>query len=879
MFTLLISEQEEVVNAFSAIFAPAETFAILSTMSEVEPFLWSLQGRELDGLLVFLECESDLEAIVTCRRLCHTCHFDAVSIVALITEPDVRQAVFDAGADDYLLQPILAAEVQAKVTSHTNVSLQGLNVLLKTIHRMNTGSSPHRMNQAIRALAEMLDASSAYMTTFNLPQKGHQLIGSYNLPVDPKGAETSFWRELSACAEVLQQTNSILPQIICRSDLAQNDSSGIDTTGYFLSLPLHVAGRRIGILNFTYHQPPQISPFERRNLALLGQNIGILLEMFQLQEEAQTEAIQGAFMVLFARILNEYLDLYAVLNLTLEVMVPLLNASYAAVWLVSTDQQWLELASSLDDHISPMQSSRRAKGAGLLGWILSQERPVSIDTPTSHPRFDPQIDRCREEICQILGIPLRHREEVIGVLVLYNEGFSDLTDHDKVLLEGVVALTASAVVNTRVIQHLRHQAKQQQTLYEMSQQIATGLDLETTLNRAIYWLSHLADAEIGLLWLADETSKLLSHNEAQWRLMAAFGLDYLDSSIDREPVFAPKQSLLGNIGHQSIPVLSNEPFEDFQISPWLLQLLRTNPHNLILVPMVYQGKNIGVISLFNKRAGSFIEADLTLLCTATEMVAIAIDNAQMHTQTISLMEEREKLQQQIFRTEQLTTIGRLTASLCHEINNPMQAIQGALALALEEIHEPQEIEMYLNLCRKESKRVVALVDRMRQIYRPQTELPKQLNLNALVQEATSFAQKELRRQKVTLAVDLAPNLPPVTAIANQLHLVLLSMILNMGDTVASGGVLRIYSLATSQGILIDLLTERADSNTVDWQPFSQTEILAKKTEVNFGLSMSYDIMTAHGGTIYLSQQNRQISYRIQFPLMTQDTLPVLAKNL
>ncbi len=70
-----------------------------------------------------------------------------------------------------------------------------------------------------------------------------------------------------------------------------------------------------------------------------------------------------------------------------------------------------------------------------------------------------------------------------------------------------------------------------------------------------------------------------------------------------------------------------------------------------------------------------------------------------------------------------TLIGRLTASLFHEINNPMQAIHGAMALALEELDAPESIEAYVNLSQREAQRVIDLIQQVRSIYRPHSDQP------------------------------------------------------------------------------------------------------------------------------------------------------------
>jgi nitrogen-specific signal transduction histidine kinase len=310
--------------------------------------------------------------------------------------------------------------------------------------------------------------------------------------------------------------------------------------------------------------------------------------------------------------------------------------------------------------------------------------------------------------------------------------------------------------------------------------------------------------------------------------------------------------------------LSNEPRFDYSLS----EKLNFSPRNIIAVPMIYHDQTIGAICLLNKIGGSFTETDLTLLSTVVDMVAVAVGNARLHTQTVTLMAERERLNKQILQSERLATVGRLTASLSHEINNPMQAIQGALTLAMEELDNPQDLRTYIQMSLKESERVVQLITRLRQIYRPQAETPEELDLNHLLKEVAAIARKELKRRKVTLQVDLAPHLPLILAISSQLHLVFLSLLLNMGDAIgtAGGSKLILQSLATVDHLVVTLTS---DAPAIALPDISQQEVSS-----SLGLSLSYDIIAANGGSLQFSEQGQEIVCRIELPLLHPDDFHV-----
>jgi PAS domain S-box-containing protein len=230
--------------------------------------------------------------------------------------------------------------------------------------------------------------------------------------------------------------------------------------------------------------------------------------------------------------------------------------------------------------------------------------------------------------------------------------------------------------------------------------------------------------------------------------------------------------------------------------------------------------------------------------------------------------EREHLYKRVFETERLTTIGRLTSSLFHEMSNAMQAIQGALNLALEELNNPAELANYLRLSLKESEQLVRLLSRLRHSYLPQVQAVETLDLNQLLQETITLARRELKRHQVTLQTNLAPDLPFLTAVANQLYLVFLSVLLNLSDAmgVAGGGELRLKAYALSKMVRIEFSTD-VSIISITGKP---VDVLTEEMFASLGLSFSHHLIMAHNGTMNVSQQNGGIICSIELPCSGSD---------
>jgi nitrogen-specific signal transduction histidine kinase len=114
----------------------------------------------------------------------------------------------------------------------------------------------------------------------------------------------------------------------------------------------------------------------------------------------------------------------------------------------------------------------------------------------------------------------------------------------------------------------------------------------------------------------------------------------------------------------------------------------------------------------------------------------------------------------------------------------MQAIRGALALAMEDLENKETLVEYITICLQESDRVVQLINRMRHIYRPTSMDPEPILINDTISEISSVARKEISRQGVSLHLGLAPGLREVIGIVDQLRLVFLSVALSLSDALA-----------------------------------------------------------------------------------------------
>src|SRR5438067_1379436 len=152
--------------------------------------------------------------------------------------------------------------------------------------------------------------------------------------------------------------------------------------------------------------------------------------------------------------------------------------------------------------------------------------------------------------------------------------------------------------------------------------------------------------------------------------------------------------------------------------------------------------------------------------------------------------ERRRLEQALFDSEKLAATGRLAASIAHEINNPLEAIQNALYLLVKRIPDDDPNARFLGIAMKETERMSRILRQMLGFYRPAADLAP-TDLNALIDEAEALVAKRLRERDVKIERRLEPSLPKVMASADQTKQVILNLVLNSAEAMPQGGVITV----------------------------------------------------------------------------------------
>ncbi len=398
-------------------------------------------------------------------------------------------------------------------------------------------------------------------------------------------------------------------------------------------------------------------------------------------------------------------------------------------------------------------------------------------------------------------------------------------------------------------QALRRRNQELAALIEINRMVTSSLNLDEVLKATIRGIREILQVEAGSLVLVDEEAD---------RLVFRTTFSPEQGWVSGRTI-QPGEGIVGYVVQTGEPQLVNNVERDPHFSAEADEEVGIVARAILCVPLRIRERVIGAVEVINKLGGEFTGEDLELLQAMAASVAVAVDNANLYGELADFARELERSQAQLVQAEKMAAIGRLAASIAHEINNPLQAIHNSLHLSLHRGLEEEKRWQYLTMAQGEVQRLIEIVQRMLDFYRPSRGGVTSTDINSVVENVLALAQKRLEHSSVRVHTRLDPGLPPLPLIADQITQVFLNIVINAIEAMPSGGDLHLETLLAegNEWVLVRFrdtgigMSPEQIANL--FEPFYTT----KSDGTGLGLAISYGIVERHGGTIEVSSQPGQ----------------------
>lgn len=226
-----------------------------------------------------------------------------------------------------------------------------------------------------------------------------------------------------------------------------------------------------------------------------------------------------------------------------------------------------------------------------------------------------------------------------------------------------------------------------------------------------------------------------------------------------------------------------------------------------------------------------------------------------------LLEQRTsellEVQRQYLHAEKLAAVGRLSASIAHEFNNPLQSVTSVLQGTVKFANLQQDNLNLLGLALQECKRMANLIVNLQNFYRPTSGNIESINLHDIFDSLLLIARKDLVTKKITVVKEYSANLPNIKGVKDQLMQVFLNLLNNAVDACEGSCVITVSTeVIDAEKVAFRIRDNGAgiDPAHLDkiFEPFFTTKQRNKGT--GLGLSVCHGIVSDHGGHIDVASE-------------------------
>jgi signal transduction histidine kinase/CheY-like chemotaxis protein len=352
-----------------------------------------------------------------------------------------------------------------------------------------------------------------------------------------------------------------------------------------------------------------------------------------------------------------------------------------------------------------------------------------------------------------------------------------------------------------------------------------------------------------------------------WRENSDINLNLLavDDGQIIEKITGPEVTPAIRSDQWNIPLVANlRSYDDLEV----VRFMRVNQlGSMICLPVIRKSNRYIFFIARQDDQSSFISGDLDLFTLFCQQSVAAIENAQLYSDLKKSVLQIEASQKVLVQTEKLAALGRLIASLAHEVNNPLQSLRNCLHLVGRQELKPEQRQAYLEMAQEELERLSSTVQRTLEYYRPGLQERQLMNIETVVRNVLQLSVGQLQKQHIQLHTRFPAETGVVSGIGSQLQQVFLNLIINAMEAMPEGGDLWVRCEIEQDWVKILVQDTGVGIPAEHRHKIFEPMFSTKNEGSGLGLAISYDIVDAHGGTLnLLDEHNCGACFEIKLPL-------------
>ncbi len=637
------------------------------------------------------------------------------------------------------------------------------------------------------------------------------------------------------------------------------------TTKAWACFPLVIGQRLIGVVAL-WRQ----TPFDSENISSLEELtaqvapvVEIIITIASMADHMRRLAILNDF----ALTVSSAQSLDQIARRVFDLLARAFNTERIALHLLSVDGRLLREYYNREGRIASLNAD--LNGHPFAGFLRSGKTLRVPDAGAAGylPVFPDSVSA--------LNMPLRYRGRTIGALTLESTRVDAFSIYDDHLLGVISSHLAGLVEYSRLREDAEGRARNLGLIHEVVSQVVGMTDKRE--------IAQITADLLNQYFAYDLTAVLLADNEHRLTIRGFGGK--IASTVEK--TIAKNDSILaegisGHVFRLGRSVLAN----DVEHSELYRAIPGWNPGSEMCVPLRDGDQTIGIVNVERKNKNAFTQNDLLDLESLAGILASVVSSADAYQrlqesirqlrstqgELSNRIEAQRQAESRLVQAAKLAAVGEMAAGIAHELNNPLTTVTGFVELTLNDLPPESTSRADLQLVLREATRARDVVRRLLDFSRQTESSRTRADITEVLDDVLALTGHLIHTSGVELVRDFSP-LPWVSIDRNQMKQVFLNLIHNSLQAMPHGGELALRTMVehhagrdwvtaivsdTGEGIL----PQHKDRL---FEPFFTTK--SERGGTGLGLSVTYGIVTDHGGSIEVeSESGRGAAFIVRLPI-------------
>jgi signal transduction histidine kinase len=378
------------------------------------------------------------------------------------------------------------------------------------------------------------------------------------------------------------------------------------------------------------------------------------------------------------------------------------------------------------------------------------------------------------------------------------------------------------------------------TIFEISRHLNSMLNVESLLDATLFTCIGQMGVSGAAIIVEDASSNKLSHFHFKGLTLPK------DTMMQFSRVGRLARHLQRTAKPQLRPQLKKAVPEDSDYS-FKLKTLEAE----LIVPLLSKGNLLGILFLPKKLSGlPYQENDLEFVSILVNQLSVAIVNAHLYESEKEALLELRTAQKRLIESERLAALGRLAASIAHEVNNPLGIIKNYLTIISKLADQDPELKNHVSIVHEEVDRIAKIVKQLLDFYRPTLEKQVEVNIVELLTSTIDLITPKFQDMGIVIRIEFGEKDLNIYGSPNKLKQVFLNLLLNARDVMPDGGKLTVTVGRNRDIVEIEFADTGSGISQDDLPKIFEPFFTSKKDSgTGLGLAVCHGIIGSHNGTI------------------------------